>query len=290
MNKVYTTNVTIATDFIKQLEKEYNLTISNISYGQSVKISELKITVNIYKKQDKATIMFQSKEESSIDKLLNKLKSLKELEYIENNIGSDESGKGDYWGNLVICAVYIDNISFNKLKEYEIKDSKKLSDKKISVLAKKIKDSTDYETISISPIKYNELYNKFNNINKLLAWGHSRAIENLLIRHPNCPKVFIDQFASSKSRIDNVLMKNAKKCEIIQTHHGEENFSVACASIVARELFVSSIQELSKKYEFDFLKGAGSNVKDQIKDFIGKFGKEELDQVGKTNFKMGLDL
>jgi len=101
---------------------------------------------------------------------------------LTSKIGVDESGKGDYFGYLIVVAIYTDENTEKKLKEIGVKDSKKLSDVKIKKIAPQIKKICKYEIIKISPEKYNSLYRKFRNLNKLLAWAHARAIENMLKR------------------------------------------------------------------------------------------------------------
>ena len=55
------------------------------------------------------------------------------------HIGTDESGKGDFFGPLVIAGVLADEKSAQYFRELGIKDSKKLSDKKMLMLAAEIK-------------------------------------------------------------------------------------------------------------------------------------------------------
>ena len=96
-------------------------------------------------------------------------------------IGTDESGKGDYFGPLVVAGVYIDETDEGYIKDLGVKDSKRLSDNRVKELAKAIKKEFTYSVVTIYPAKYNELWRKFKNLNKILAWGHARVIENCLL-------------------------------------------------------------------------------------------------------------
>ena len=98
----------------------------------------------------------------------------------ESWIGTDESGKGDYFGPLIIAGVLIDNDNIQKIQDLGVKDSKKMSDAQIEKIAWQIKNNSTFSVVTINPAKYNQLYNSFKNLNKLLAWGHARAIENIL--------------------------------------------------------------------------------------------------------------
>ena len=95
-------------------------------------------------------------------------------------IGIDESGKGDYFGPLVIAAVFVDATTQRELALMQVRDSKKISDGRILELAPDIKTICPHSIVAIGPQKYNELYAKIKNLNRLLAWGHARALENLL--------------------------------------------------------------------------------------------------------------
>jgi len=54
-------------------------------------------------------------------------------------IGSDESGKGDYFGPLVVAGVVVDDTIVPLLVELGVKDSKRLSDNSVKELAARIK-------------------------------------------------------------------------------------------------------------------------------------------------------
>ncbi|MCX6825727.1 MAG: ribonuclease HIII [candidate division Zixibacteria bacterium] len=94
---------------------------------------------------------------------------------MENILGIDESGKGDFFGPLVIAGVLADKSGGEKLTRAGVRDSKKIADNKIIELSGWISANFIHSVVSIGPEKYNQLYNQINNLNKLLAWGHVRA-------------------------------------------------------------------------------------------------------------------
>jgi len=196
-------------------------------------------------------------------------------------IGTDESGKGDYFGGLAVAAVYVDENTEETLKSSGVKDSKRLSSNKIHELARIIRDNCPHSIVYIGAERYNELYSKLRNANKILAWGHARAIENLLLKI-DCDTVITDKFGDEKFVAD-ALMERGKKIKLIQRTHGEEDIAVAAASILARDAFVSHLSALSKKYGMDLPKGA-SNVISAARDFVAKYGKDELKRVAKLHF------
>jgi len=198
-----------------------------------------------------------------------------------SRIGVDESGKGDYFGYLVVAAVYVNDNIEEKLKQLKVKDSKKVLDSTIHKMAKEIR-KYPHEIIKISPEKYNELYKKFKNLNKLLAWGHARAIENLL-KKTKPDFVIADKFADSQILKDS-LFENGKKIKLIQKIRAEEDVAVAAASILARAEFLRTLRSLSLQVGYKLPKGA-AHVEDAAKAMIEKHGADILNYIAKKHFK-----
>ena len=200
------------------------------------------------------------------------------------HIGIDESGKGDFFGPLVIAGVYLTQENAKELEKIGVCDSKKLTDKKILELEKQIKTMSVFEVITINPKKYNELYSSFKNLNRLLAWGHATVLENLLGK--SSAKIAIsDQFAANENVILSALKEKGKTIKLIQQTKAEADTAVAAASILARAEFVKKISKLSYDYEINFKKGCNEEVLAQAKEIARKFGKEELKNIAKIHFK-----
>ncbi len=198
-------------------------------------------------------------------------------------IGTDESGKGDFFGPLIVAGVQSNEENKEKFINWGIKDSKKLEDKKIIELSAKIKANSVHSIIVINPLKYNELYKSFKNLNKLLAWAHAKAIENILEKSP-CNMALADKFGD-ESLIENALMEKGKKIVLKQMVRAESDIIVAAASVLARAEFVKRMSELEKKYELKFSKGASSIVIDEAKEYIKLYSYERLNEVAKMHFK-----
>ncbi len=198
-------------------------------------------------------------------------------------IGIDESGKGDFFGPLCVAGVYASGDEIVRLKEIGVKDSKTMTEKKILSLAKKIRSEFTYHIVKINPAKYNELYEKFNNLNSLLAWGHATTIE-ALVKKTSCDNVIIDQFASEHVVI-NALKRKDIDVNLTQRHRGEEDVVVAAASILAREAFVYGIKNLSERFDVELPKGASQKTISAGREYVIKHGREQLPQVAKMHFK-----
>lgn len=200
-----------------------------------------------------------------------------------SRIGVDEAGKGDVFGPLCICALYADGDAIRTLIKSGIRDSKRISDPVILKYAEKIKKTCKHSLVTIFPKKYNELYEKFHNLNHLLAWGHSAAIEKLT-QEVDCRDVIIDQFAAEHV-VETALERKGVEVNLTQRHRGEEDVVVAAASILARAAFVEGIEKLGKEYNQKLPKGASPAVTEALRAFIRSHGKEMLQMVGKLHFK-----
>ena len=204
------------------------------------------------------------------------------------HIGVDEVGKGDYFGPLVVVACFIDDEMLEKVTRLGVGDSKKFADSKIEDLCSHMKDYPYYYVSIVHPEDYNQLNAEIGNVSILLARQHSKVIEMALTdlkkRNIDCNKVVIDQFSSKKERILDELGDLGSKAEVEQFHKGESDIAVATASVLARGIFLEEWGKMSKKYSFKFPKGA-SNVIEEGKVFVKKYGMDELNNVAKTAFK-----
>lgn len=155
--------------------------------------------------------------------------------------GSDESGKGDYFGPLVVCCAYTDETLSKKMKELGARDCKTMSDKQVLAVGAKLREllgPNRYSIVKMRNPAYNRLYAKMKNINRMLAWAHAAAIEELLAKQPGCKRVVIDQFAKTEATIARALKPLGRAAQIVQRHKAESDIAVAAASVIAREIFL----------------------------------------------------
>ena len=204
-------------------------------------------------------------------------------------IGSDESGKGDYFGSLTVACVYVSEDSAKQLVRIGVKDSKALKDTQIISIAKQIRRlcKGQFSVVEISPQKYNQMYAKLTQekktLNDMLAWAHAKVIETLL-KKVDSNLAVVDKFCDDALLISN-LQQEGKQLEIIQVHRAESYTAVAAASILARERYVNSIKKLSKTYKTDIPKGASLEVISVAKRLVANNGSEILKEVAKEHFK-----
>jgi len=208
-------------------------------------------------------------------------------ERIAPHMGIDESGKGDFFGPLVACAVYVDRDIAHTLQELGVKDSKQMTDKAIFFVGSQVRrilTPQRFALVTIGPEAYNRLYAKIRNVNNLLAWGHARCIENLLETVPNCPRAVADQFGA-KHVIERALMKKGRSIKLEQRHKAESDIAVAAASVLARESFLRSLVSLGEAHNTKLRKGASEFTKEIAIQLVAQYGATILLKVAKCHFR-----
>lgn len=254
-----------------------------------------KLSVAVYEKGPKVLIQGKGVEEFVQFELEPKILGEAKLGYeevhapemFEPHFGVDESGKGDFFGPLVIAGVYSDRGIARNLIGAGVQDSKRISsDARIRTLGEAIRKNSMglTEVVLIGPAKYNELHEKFGNLNKLLAWGHARVIENLLGKKPDCPRSLSDQFADARL-IEQSLLRHGRKIDIQQRPRAESDIAVAAASILAREAFINWLDREGKKLGVRLERGGSPAVKTAAQKLVEKSGPDILRQLAKVHFR-----
>ncbi len=254
-----------------------------------------KLSVAVYEKGPKALVQGKGVQEFVQFELEPKILGEARLGYEEvhspemfqPHFGVDESGKGDFFGPLVIAGVYVDRGIARQLLDAGVVDSKRIgSDARIRALADTIRKSSLglAETVLIGPSKYNELYEKFGNLNKLLGWGHARVIENLLAKKPDCPRALSDQFADARV-VEQSLLHHGRKINVEQRPRAESDIAVAAASILAREAFITWLERKGKEMGVRLERGVSASVKEGAKRLVETNGPAALRAVAKVHFR-----
>lgn len=258
-----------------------------------------KVNVAVYEKGPKIVAQGKGVEEFITFTLEPEVLGVAELGYEEVNqpemfephLGIDESGKGDFFGPLVIAGAYVEASMARKLRDMGVMDSKRIgSDARIEAIAGDMRAArVVHDVIVIGPERYNELYTKFGNLNRLLAWGHARVIENLLERVPDCPMALSDQFANPRV-LQSALLEKGKTIDLQQRTKAESDPAVAAASIFAREKFVRWLKETGDRLGIVLPKGASPAVKQAGAELIRKHGADILPKVAKMHFKTAIEV
>lgn len=184
--------------------------------------------------------------------------------------GSDESGKGDYFGPLVVACCYVDEALAERLRtlkveyfdahdvkhvdEGGVRDCKLITNNvvlmRMGQMVRSLLGPGRFAVVKIGPAAYNRLYAKIRNINRLLAWAHGTCIEELLEKQPRCPRIVVDQFAPTETVIRRALKTRGKGVAVEQRHKAESySIAVAAASVLARECFLRALCDMAGEVE-----------------------------------------
>jgi ribonuclease HIII len=204
------------------------------------------------------------------------LRSEKDYDYL---LGSDETGKGEWYGPLVVCCIALEPPLLDAIRMMGVRDSKTLNiDKIMDLSAGILKLEPVYNTVVLPPETYNKLYKEFRveekNLNDLLAWAHSRAIKDTLdeLTYKKV-KLVIDRFDIEKT-YRRLYSLDEKKIEIIQKAKGESESPVAAASILAKRIYEEQVDKLNKIYQINLRETRPEDLEPSI-----------LPKVAKTHFK-----
>lgn len=274
----------------------------NYGYQMVVEFCGAKATVNVYNGKKGLNIVCRG--DSALQEKIRSLLQIpnvagdKNLNADNNQVmqtheglwaGSDESGKGDFFGSLVVAAVVVDNTTADKLYKAGVKDCKLLTDKKILELEDIIKNNVvDCSVLELKPNVYNLRYAQVvaqgGKLNQLLGLGHIAALTQVLERNSECHSVLIDQFTTSTVNI-RTLKQRFPSCDIKQQPKAESNLAVAAASVLARARFLRTMTELSKQAgEITLPKGGSAQATDCARRLAKKYGKDELRNYVKLHF------
>ena len=265
------------------------------------------------KKRDKTPpyAIFQAQEEDTIITLYNSgkcmfqgtsafvdanmWKALKEndeedtnkIDYLNTtSVGSDEVGTGDYFGPIVVTASLVKKEDIEFLKKLGCTDSKKITDDKIKKIAPEIIKKITYKSIILSNEEYNQKYSKENNMNKIKAIMHNKALSLILEEtKEKLDYIIIDEFAK-ENRYYSYLkdIPNPVKNITFITKAETKNMAVACSSIISRYIFLKEFDKLSDTYHIPLPKGSGKNVDKIGEELTEKYGKDILNKIAKKNF------
>ncbi len=281
--KKYTSkDIYLLNKYLNKFKKEVNN--NSIDYIFKTK----NYTITIYKNK---TLLIQGKMYENILKMIDSqyehVSVNNNIKISKNIIGSDEVGTGDTFGGIIVCACYINEKDLNLIKTFGITDSKKLDNKSIIELFNKIQNIIEYEVINLSPKEYNDLYQKYKDLNIIKTFGHYYATRNLINRLKfNDFTCIIDQFTPINKYKDYLKQINESPNgkEITEVKAESKYIQVATASIVARYFFIKQLNALSQKAKFNIPFGSSTNL---IRTTIKKINENKLSiyEFAKTHFK-----
>jgi ribonuclease HIII len=199
-------------------------------------------------------------------------------------VGSDEVGKGEWYGPLVVACIAMTPNQITRMRELGVRDSKEIERSRLMKLAQEIaRESFTKNVLTLMPEKYNQLCKEFKmegkSLNDLLAWAHASAIRGVLAElGERRIKILIDKFDVEKTELRLLttahVSDKSSNLEVFQTPSGDTEIPVSVASILAKEEFEHRVADLERKYGVQ-LRGAKPET----------VSKEILANVAKTHFK-----
>ena len=204
-------------------------------------------------------------------------------------MGSDESGKGDFFGPLVVASVCLDIAGGNTLVAAGVRDCKSMTDTRILALRELIEETAlAYTVLVMKPhvynIRYGQVQQQGGNLNTLLALGHIAALKQTWQKYPQCRQALVDQFAKNDS-IPEGVRAFAPEMQVWQRPRAEEDIAVAAASVLARAAFLQTIQDMGREAGIGKIpKGGGEAATNAARRLVQKKGTEVLENFVKLHF------
>jgi ribonuclease HIII len=198
-------------------------------------------------------------------------------------VGSDEVGKGDYFGPLVVAAVRVERADLNWLDELGIGDSKMLSDSTMVTMMEPLLARLKVGVASLSPSEYNAAYAERGNISRILDRLHAQAIA-LVMEDARADFALSDQY-SPAAQTGQLLRRSCPGLIWVQRTKAEEDPAVAAASIVARVAFLQGIEALEREVGHPLHRGAGEPTLRCARALVHARGAGVLAHVAKMHFK-----
>jgi ribonuclease HIII len=202
----------------------------------------------------------------------------------QSTLGSDEAGKGDSFGGLVVCAVAAPESELITLSKAGVGDSKQISDDRIKVLAPWIRTNFQAVEIVLTPELYNLQRTQCGeNVNHLLTKLHAEALQELCLR-TGINHAIVDRFSAERP-VSKQLKRTVPQLEVAEVPKAERYLAVAAASILAREQFLLMMQELAEQWALGLPLGSGTPVPHALRRFLELHGPAELHKAAKVHFK-----
>lgn len=198
-------------------------------------------------------------------------------------IGTDEAGKGDYFGPLCVAGVVLDAEGEDRLRSMGVRDGKTLADPTVLSLDGIVRAEYPFAVVALDPEEYNGRYAAIRNLNTLLASLHGEVIEALATK-TGCSRVLTDQFANAGVMLRE-LKRRGLRLEFRQNPRAEAETAVAAASIVARAEFLRHLEALGPVAGRRLPKGASSEVDSAAREIFRRGGRDALARVAKMHFK-----
>ena len=186
-------------------------------------------------------------------------------------LGIDEAGRGSVLGPMVIAGVVVPEKMEKVLKRMGVKDSKRLTPNRRTILSRKLKKMFDYEIVVISAREIDEMRADGINLNEI----EKNAMESILSKI-SPEKAIVDAVDVKAERFQENL-RNDTGVNVIAEHKADDKYiEVSAASIIAKSERDNQIAQINK----DFIKsggiGSGYPSDPKTKNFLTNYTYDEM--------------
>ena len=197
-------------------------------------------------------------------------------------VGTDEAGKGDYFGPLVVAGVRVlGGEAARGLREAGARDSKTLSVMGARAMALRVLAAVGDENVRVvvlGPGEYEARRLAAGNVNKLLGEINVQILTEL---RDGVEVFVVDEFAkAARSYIQPCVPEGVR---LVVRPRAEDDAAVAAASILARSRYLEEMDRLSEAVGFELPRGA-THVDGAIRRVVRERGEGALGEVAKVHF------
>ncbi len=186
-------------------------------------------------------------------------------------LGIDEAGRGSVLGPMVIAGVIVPEKMDKVLERMGVKDSKRLTPNRRTILSRKLKKMFDYEIVVISALEIDQMRADGVNLNDI----EKNAMRDLIIRL-NPEKAIVDAVDVKAERFQRNLCESTG-LNVIAEHKADDKYiEVSAASIIAKAERDAQIAEINKDYIKMGGIGSGYPSDPTTKKFLTNYTYDEM--------------
>jgi ribonuclease HIII len=203
--------------------------------------------------------------------------------------GSDESGKGDYFGPLTVAAVLVRPRDVVLLESLGVTDSKLASEGRIRSAEGLLMQALPHAVRVLMPEEYNAAHARERNVNVILGRLHAEVLERVLegVAAEDSVRIVVDQFGDP-SHVRRNLGPAARRAAFTMRTGGESNPAVAAASFLARAAFLRGFDEVRNLSGDDALPRGASDprIVPAARRLLREGGEAWLGKFAKLHFRV----
>lgn len=186
-------------------------------------------------------------------------------------LGIDEAGRGSVLGPMVIAGVIVPEKMDKVLERMGVKDSKRLTANRRTILSRKLKKMFEYEIVVITAREIDEMRASGINLNEI----EKNAMESIILKlKPE--KAIVDAVDVKAERFQENL-RNDTGADVIAEHKADDKYiEVSAASIIAKAERDAQIAEINKEFIKTGGIGSGYPSDPTTKKFLTNYTYDEM--------------